>query len=62
MPKKFVRVCPKCRSMDVSHDMSVEAIARGSVFNNFKCNKCGYTGIFFPEIKEMGKARKRKKR
>ncbi|HJW97308.1 MAG TPA: hypothetical protein VJ485_04065 [archaeon] len=61
MAGKFVRICPKCKSNDLSHDMSVGAIARGSVYNSYKCNKCGYTGIFFPEIREKGKAGKRKK-
>jgi len=52
---KFVRVCPKCRSRDLSHDMSVQAFGRGAEFNSFKCNKCGHTGIFFPEVKERNK-------
>lgn len=50
MPKKFVRICPKCKSMDLSIDLSVQSYARGSFFNQFKCNKCGYSEIFFPEV------------
>ncbi len=53
MERKF-RVCPKCRSTDVSRDLSAAAYARGSIFNQYRCNKCGYTGIFFPETDEKG--------
>jgi len=45
----MVRICPKCKSTDVSRDLSAAAYARGSIFNQYRCNRCGYTGIFFPE-------------
>lgn len=47
---KFVRICPKCKSTDTSPDLSFQAYGSGSIFNSFKCNKCGYTGVFFPEV------------
>ena len=52
MEKKHVRVCPKCGSTNVSHHMAVEAFAKGSVFNHYRCNECKYDGTFFPEVTE----------
>ncbi|MBN2368453.1 hypothetical protein JXC34_05535 [Candidatus Woesearchaeota archaeon] len=46
------RICPKCKSKDISPDLSAQSYARGSIFNQFKCNACGYTGEFFPEVEE----------
>lgn len=43
-------ICPRCKSFDVSSDMSVASFAQGSIFNDKVCNKCGYSGQFFPEI------------
>lgn len=48
MAKK--RICPKCRSTDISPDLSAESYGKGSMFNAYKCNKCGYKGEFFPEV------------
>ncbi len=45
-----IRICPKCKSKDVSADLSAQSYAQGSFFNQYKCNKCGHTGQFFPEI------------
>ncbi|MCX6815874.1 MAG: hypothetical protein NT120_03410 [Candidatus Aenigmarchaeota archaeon] len=49
MPKtrkeKWVRVCPKCNSKDVF--LSIAGIIGGS---QYKCGKCGFTGVVFPEI------------
>lgn len=55
------RICPKCKSIDVSPDLSVESFAQGSVFNRYICNKCGYSGIFFPEIYKEELPRKNRK-
>lgn len=46
------RICPKCKGIDVTTDWSVANIAREFANPSFKCNKCGYTGVFFPEIDE----------
>ncbi|MBD3361599.1 hypothetical protein GF358_02275 [Candidatus Woesearchaeota archaeon] len=46
------RICPKCKSTNISKDLSKEAYAKGSFFNQYKCNDCGYTGEFFPEVDE----------
>lgn len=47
---KYMHICPKCKSNNVSPDFSVQSFAQGSVFNKHKCNNCGYAGMFFPEI------------
>lgn len=47
-----MKICPKCKSKDVIPDFSSEAYAKGSFFNQYRCNKCGYTSQFFPEIKK----------
>ncbi len=49
--KKSKRICPKCKSKNISADLSASSFAKGSVFNQFKCNNCGYIGIFYPEVK-----------
>ena len=54
----MTRICPKCKSEDVSPDLSFQAFAQGSFFNQFKCNKCGYTGQFFPELVKIKKKKK----
>jgi transposase-like protein len=58
MPKK---VCPKCKSTDISPDLSISSYGSGTFFNAYKCNKCGYSGMFFPEVKKK-KTKKRAKK
>ena len=58
MAEKPVRICPKCKSTDISPDLSIQAYGKGSFFNEYKCNKCGYTGQFFPEVKKISKNKK----
>ena len=50
--KKVKRICPKCKSKNVSPDFSLKTFGEASEFNKHKCNKCGYSSIFFPEIEE----------
>ena len=51
MNNESKRMCPKCKSDNVNIDWSAEATFSGqSTVKNFKCNKCGYAGIFFPEV------------
>lgn len=54
MKNKTKRICPKCKSEDISSDLSAHSFAQGSIFNQYKCNKCGYAGMFFPEINKKG--------
>ena len=44
------KICPKCKSPDVSPDFSIQAFGQKAEFNKYKCNKCGFNSIFFPEI------------
>ena len=60
MPKK-IRQCPKCGSHDVEPDLSAHAFGSGTVFNRYKCRKCGYTGIFFLEVDKKAFRSKAKK-
>ena len=46
------RMCPKCRSTDVSLDLEAETSLGLSTLRHFKCNECGFVGTFFPEIGE----------
>ncbi len=47
---KHMRICPKCKSKNVSPDFSLKTFGEKSEFNKWKCNKCGYSSIFFPEL------------
>ena len=47
---KHIRICPKCKSKNVSPDFSLKTFGEKSEFNKFKCNKCSYSSIFFPEV------------
>ena len=51
MGKKYL-ICPRCKSLDISPDFSVEAFGKGSFFNQRKCNNCEFKGQFFPEIEK----------
>ena len=52
---KHIRICPKCKSKNVSPDFSLQTFGEKSEFNKWKCNKCGYSSIFFPEVKKSNK-------
>ena len=47
---KYIHICPKCKSKNVSPDFSRQTFGEQSEFNAHKCNKCWYRGIFFPEV------------
>ena len=47
---KQIKFCPQCGSKDIEALISVISYMEG--FNRFKCNKCGYEGMFFPECYE----------
>ena len=47
--KEYVRMCPKCKSTDVSDDMSNPSIRYIGQIESMVCNNCGFTGTFFPE-------------
>lgn len=54
--------CPKCGSTDISPSLSLKAYGQGSFFSEHKCNKCGYTGMFFPIVKKKVKKKTKKKK
>ncbi|MBN1860957.1 MAG: hypothetical protein JW840_05800 [Candidatus Thermoplasmatota archaeon] len=62
MQKKYVRICPNCKSTDTQPDMSADSYAKG-LLNQWRCNSCGYTGLFFPEysVEDLQKLRKKEK-
>ncbi|OYT41576.1 hypothetical protein B6U80_01120 [Candidatus Pacearchaeota archaeon ex4484_26] len=45
--KEYVKVCPKCKSLDVRADFKLAWLGEASTF---RCNNCGYTNSFFPEV------------
>ena len=49
---KSKRICPKCKSKNVSPDFSLKTFGEASEFNKYKCNDCGHSSIFFPEIEK----------
>jgi transposase-like protein len=46
MAEKFIRICPKCKSRDITLDVSTLS------YNRYKCKNCGYAGVFFIEVSE----------
>ncbi|MBU0980426.1 MAG: hypothetical protein KJ709_06465 [Nanoarchaeota archaeon] len=47
--EKYVRVCPKCKSPDVSQDR--DALQQiGILPQTYVCNRCGHSGSFFIEV------------
>jgi hypothetical protein len=45
----FITICPHCYSSDITSDFSNAARIEGGLFGK-TCNRCGFTGNFFPEI------------
>lgn len=56
---KYVRICPKCGSIDVHTDFSNPVVWAYGTTTKYKCNMCSYTSNLFPEIlqKDMKKYR-----
>ncbi len=51
--ERWITVCPKCGSTDVSADFSNPVGVVTGRFQNFKiCNHCGYDSMIFPEVPE----------
>ena len=47
----YVRVCPQCKSIDVSQDKSTMQ-QLGELPTRCICNNCGHSGFVFPEVSE----------
>ena len=48
---EFIMVCPKCKSPDVAIDKTNPLQPSFGLPPKYICNKCGYSGYNFPEIK-----------
>lgn len=49
--EQYTMICPKCNSIDVNIDKSNPLQATLGLPVIYACNKCGYSGNIFPEIK-----------
>ncbi len=60
MTGDFVRVCPKCKSTNISYDNSDLLIPAVGTMPRFVCQDCDFTSNIFPEIKKssVGKLEK----
>ena len=48
--EKYVRICPICGSTDVSPDFSIPAAVAAGALYMYRCNRCDYVGVLFPEV------------
>ncbi len=50
--KKYVKICPRCYSTDVSPDFSSPAAISAGALYMYRCNRCGFVGpsALFPEV------------
>ena len=47
----YIKICPKCKSIDVSQDKSTMQ-QLGELPTRYICNNCGHSGFVFPEVLE----------
>ncbi len=47
--EKYVSVCPKCGSADVSPEQDAAYVASGLSGQFMQCSNCGHHGFIFPE-------------
>jgi hypothetical protein len=52
--EKYVMVCPKCKSPDISIDRSNPLQGSMGLPSMYVCNKCDHTGYSFPEVEISG--------
>lgn len=50
--EKYVTICPKCGSADVSPENDPAYVASGLSNQFMQCNNCGHHGMVFPEVPE----------
>ena len=55
---KFVKFCPKCKSLNISINYRGGLVALGMP-PIYQCRKCGYSSYFFPEV-VISKLKKKK--
>jgi len=46
---KYIRICPKCKSAEVTHRGMISGEAHS---NSFVCLSCGFQGPMFPEVSQ----------
>jgi|TARA_B100001971_G_C18049504_1_gene462048 predicted RNA-binding Zn-ribbon protein involved in translation (DUF1610 family) len=49
--EQYVKVCPKCKFINVTRDKSSILQKTGALPLMYICNHCGHTGYQFPEIR-----------
>lgn len=59
---KYVKICPQCKSKNVSPDFFIKTFGEKSEFNKYKCNNCGFNSTFFPEVAGRKIAKHKNKR
>lgn len=50
--ERYIRICPKCGSINIQTDYSNPAVWAYGTSTKYKCNSCGVIGPVFPEILE----------
>ncbi len=48
--KKYLNICPKCKSTDVHMEKDNLATGAMGLPTKYVCEKCGYAGFNFPEM------------
>lgn len=48
--EKFIQVCPKCKSGNISRDKTLLFEGAVGLPSLFICNNCGHSGYAFPEV------------
>ena len=48
--KRYVKICPKCGSVDVKTDFSNPVVWAYGTTTKYKCNSCRYMAAIFPEV------------
>lgn len=48
--EKYVKICPKCGSIDVQTDFSNPADWALGITPRYKCNSCNHESTIFPEV------------
>ena len=48
--EKYVKICPKCGSINVKVDFSNPVVWTYGTNVKYKCNSCGHLSLLFPEV------------
>ncbi|MFW6378751.1 MAG: hypothetical protein ACOCZV_01900 [Nanoarchaeota archaeon] len=56
---EYSRICPVCNSSEVRDDPSNQTIRYIGQIETMICDNCGFTGTFFPEVKDSKKPKTR---